>query len=477
MAHQVAAEKVALDVARARRDTSGCARVAHLNNAGAALPPDIVVETVVRHLRDEAMSGGYEAAQAAAPRIAQVYASVARLIGAGADEIALTESATRAWDMAFYGFPFSSGDVVLTGESEYSSNVLAFLQVLRRRGADFEVLPSAADGAIDLDRLERRLDELGPRAALVALTHIPTSNGTVQPAAEVGRLARRAGVPYLLDACQSVGQLPVDVGEIGCDLLSATGRKFLRAPRGTGFLYVSSRIRDRLEPPLLDLHSARWVAEDRYELRPDARRFEAWESSVAGRLGLGAAVDYALGWDATAVADRITTLAALLRERLTELPGVRVHDRGDRLSGIVTFSMVGVPAQEIVAGLRRGGVNTSVSWSDSARLDLARRGLDDVVRASVHYYNDVDEIDRLISLVQRMTGVRSPSAGQGADMDDKPTQDDHMHDSGHAPGAVPHDDATGDEDTTPHGGNAAQAAAVFGVHAEPPAEMDSGGAG
>jgi selenocysteine lyase/cysteine desulfurase len=303
--------------------------------------------------------------------------------------------------MAFAALPLEAGQVVLTGEAEYSSNVLAYLHAGRRRGVRFETVPSDADGALDVAALERRLGELGERAALVAVTHVPTSNGLVNPAAEVGAVTRAAGVPFLLDACQSVGQLPVDVAEIGCDMLSATGRKYLRAPRGTGFLYVSDAIRDRLDPPFVDLRAADWVAEDSYVLRDDARRFEAWEASVADRLGLGAAVDYALGWGLPAIAERIGLLAADLRARLEATAGVRVHDTGRVRSGIVTFSVDGAPAPEVVERLRAARVNTSVSWAATAHLDLGRRGLGDLVRASVHYYNTPDELSALVEALPR----------------------------------------------------------------------------
>jgi cysteine desulfurase/selenocysteine lyase len=462
-----------IDVARARRETPGCASVIHLNNAGAALPPAIVVDTVVDHLHAEAMHGGYEAAAAAAGRLDEVYAAIGRLIGAAPGEIALTESATRAWDMAFYAFGFGAGDVIVTGEAEYSSNVIAFLQVARRTGASFEVIGSDPDGQIDLPALERRLRQLGARAALVALTHVPTSGGLVNPAADVGAVTKAAGVPYLLDACQSVGQLRVDVADIGCDLLSATGRKFLRAPRGTGFLYVSDAIRDRLEPPFLDLRAATWVAEDRYQMRPDARRFESWEANIAGRLGLGAAVEYALGWGMPAIEARVEGLGATTRERLAGLPGVTVADRGRRRCGIVTFAVERMPAEQLSAGLRAHGINTSVTSASSARLDLGRRGLESVVRASVHYYNTEGEIDRLVEALTevRSAGVGAAATGESGGMTQARTPDDHIAD----PVQNPEEPAT--EDSLPTGGNAAQAAAVFGEHAEPPAEMDSGGAG
>ncbi|OJF12970.1 aminotransferase class V-fold PLP-dependent enzyme [Couchioplanes caeruleus] len=381
-----------VDVDRARRETPGCATVTHLNNAGAALPPAVVTDTVIAHLQRESRIGGYEAAAEAAERVEDVYRSLARLIGADPDEIAVVENATRAWDMAFYGFGFRPGDRILTTRAEYASNVIALLQVARRTGAVVELVDDDEHGQIDVSDLGRRLDET---VKLVALTHVPSSGGLVNPAAEVGKLTRAAGVPFLLDACQSVGQIPIDVREIGCDLLSATGRKFLRAPRGTGFLYARRELAQRLEPPLLDLHAASWPAPDRYEIRPDARRFETWETNYATKLGLGAAADYALSWDVEATTGRIAMLGEALRQRLRDLPGVSVHDRGARLGGIVTFTVAGVDAAEVKRTLGAAGINTSTSSADYAQWHLKGRGLDDVVRASVHYYNTEEELDRL----------------------------------------------------------------------------------
>ena len=387
------------DVERARHDTPGVARVAHLNNAGAALPPTQVTDAVVTHLRRESEMGGYEAAGAAAEQVEHTYAAIARLIGAQMDEIAVVENATRAWDMAFYGLAFAPGDRILTARAEYASNVIAFLQVAKRTGAVVEVIENDETGQVSVSDLRRRLGDDGGQVKLVAITHVPTQGGLVNPAEEIGAAAREAGVPYLLDACQSIGQMPVDVERIGCDLLSATGRKFLRGPRGTGFLFARRDFIGQVEPPFLDLHAARWTDPDKYEIRPDARRFENWESNYAAKIGLGVAVDYALSWGLEAIEERVTGLAERLRERLTRLDGVRVHDQGQRRCGIVTFTVDGVPAQKVQQQLSDHGVNVSVSLVDYARLDLQNRDLPDLVRASVHYYNTDDELDKLTNVL------------------------------------------------------------------------------
>ena len=381
-------------MARARAETRGCERVIHLNNAGAALPPTPVMAAVLGHLRLEEQIGGYEAAAAAAPATSHTYQAVAALLGCGTDEIALVENATRAWDMAFYSMNFQPGDRILTARAEYVSNVLALLQVSRRTGATIEVVEDDRHGQFSVADLERRLDS---DVKLVAMTHVPTGGGLINPAAEVGALTRAAGVPFLLDACQSVGQLSVKVEEIGCDMLSATGRKFLRGPRGTGFLYVRRELIEQLEPPFLDLHAANWTGPDQYEILPDARRFENWEGYVAGKIGLGVAVDYALSWGLDAIAERVQMLAESLRQRLRQQPGVTVHDLGRQRGAIVTFTVAGVGCDVVRRALGAARVNVSVTAATSAQLDLPRRGLTEVVRASVHYYNTEAELDRMVA--------------------------------------------------------------------------------
>ncbi len=384
------------DISRVRKDTPGCEKVIHFNNAGAALMPRQVLDATTDYLKLEAETGGYEAAELSRDSIENVYDSTGSLINCNRDEIAVVENATRAWDMAFYGISFKQGHRILTSEAEYASNYIAFLQIARRTGVKIEVIPNDEYGRVSVKALANMTDE---HVRLIAVTHIPTNGGLVNPAVEIGKIARQANILFLLDACQSVGQMPIDVQNIGCDMLSATGRKYLRGPRGTGFLYVRQDILEQLEPPFLDLHAAKWIAKDQFKIRPDARRFENWETNYAGKIGLGTAVDYALSLGLDNIWARISSLADMLRARLSDIGNIRLHDLGKQKCGIISFTIKGQSPEEVRSKLSGQKINVSVSLAESSLLDMEKRGLKSVVRASVHYYNNEEETERFCEAV------------------------------------------------------------------------------
>ena len=391
-----------LDPEPLRSDTPGTAHVTHLNNAGSALPPQVVVDTQIAHLRREAEIGGYEAHAEAAQRVADVSVSVAGLMVCRPDQVALVESATVAWDRALQAIihsePLEPGDRILIASAEYASNVLPLLQVAARAGASVQVVPDGEDGSIDVEAFNSMLDE---DVRIVSITHAPSHNGVVNDVVAIGDALRFAGSPawYLVDACQSVGQMTVDASRIGADFISATGRKFLRGPRGTGFLIASDRALTDLEPYPLDLHSATWTGGTGYQVAEGARRFETWERSYAALLGMGAAVDYALDLGLDAIRERINHLATRLRTRLAQIDGVVVRDRGAVKSGIVTVTVPAPGAPAMVRALRERSINTSLSTPDYAPDEFARGGIDSMVRLSPHVYTTDAEIDLAIATI------------------------------------------------------------------------------
>ena len=389
-----------IDVDLARARTPGCAERVHLNNAGASLMTQGVLDAQLDHLRLEARIGGYEAARQTEDRFAAVYESLARLIGAAGEEIALVENATAGWLLAFHSFRFRPGDRILVSEAEYATNFISYLQARDEDGAEVVVIPSDESGQLDVTALGDAIDD---RARLISITHVPTNGGLVNPAEEVGAVAAEAGVPFLLDACQSVGQMEVDVESIGCHFLAATGRKFLRGPRGSGFLYVRRSMLDEVTPPMLDLHGAQWSEPGRFEMLPNARRYENWEFNHASVLGLGRAVDEALDWGIATIEERVVPLAAYLRAALAGA-GFQVYDIGRRLSAIVTTSVPGVDASEVEGRLFDLGFNVSVTSPPSTLLDAERRHLPDLIRLSPHYFNTEEELDAAVSA---LTGMRA----------------------------------------------------------------------
>ena len=387
-----------IDVERSRADTPAVESLDYFFSCGAGLMPKPVLDALHGHLDLEARIGGYAAEEQAKPALGATYASIARLLNCASDEIALVENATVAWRQAFYGLAqdMERGDNIVTVIPEYASNFIAFLQTVRRRGVEIVVAPNDDSGQVDVESLEGLVDD---RTRLIAMTHVPTSGGLVTPAEEVGRIARAKGVPYLLDACQSAGQLPLNVEAIGCDFLSATGRKFLRGPRGTGFLYARKSAMEVCEPPMLDLLSATWVAADQYELDATARRYENWEGYVAGKVALGVAVDYALSVGIEAIAERNRELAADLRTRLAQIPGVMLRDAGQNHCAIVSFTHDRIDADELVAQLGARNIVIGSSSPSSTRLDFESRTLPPLCRAAVHYLNTEEEVARLAAAV------------------------------------------------------------------------------
>ncbi|MEU5296594.1 aminotransferase class V-fold PLP-dependent enzyme [Streptomyces umbrinus] len=384
-----------MDIEEIRRETPGTANRVHLNNAGAALLSRRTLRTMTAHLELEAAIGGYEAADRERDRIDATYANIARLVGGRPDEVALFDNSTHAWNAAFYSMTFAPGDRILTGRAEYGSNVLAYLQIARRTGAEVVVVPNDESGQLDTAALAELIDD---RTRLVGVSHVPTSGGLVNPAAEIGRVCRAAGVPFLLDATQSVGQFPVDVAELGCDMLTATGRKFLRGPRGTGFLWVRREALDHLEPYVSEIASATWDGKRGFTWRDGARRFETWEVSYANALGLSAAVEQALEIGMEGIGRRAVGLGELLRDRLDALPGVTTYDLGRQRCAIVTAKVDGVSTEDVAAALRGRGVNVTTTVAAHTQFDTEDRGVHPLVRLSPHYYNTEAELDSAVEV-------------------------------------------------------------------------------
>jgi len=397
-AHVLTPTPAALD--RWRRDTPGCRDRIHLNNAGAALMPRSVLDALARHLEREAAIGGYEAADEAAPRVRETYALVARLIGAAPRNVALVENATVAFSQALSAFDFRPGDRIVTTQTDYPSNQLMYLSLARRAGVETVRAHDLPEGGVDPDSVRRLARH--PRTRLVALTWVPTNSGLVQDARAVGDVCGELGVPYLVDACQSIGQMALDVNELHCDYLSATARKFLRGPRGIGFLYVSDRVLERDVFPLFpDLRGADWTDPDAFRLADGARRFENWEFAYALVLGLSEAACYTLDVG-SAGRERAWALAASLRERLETIPGVRVLDRGRERCAIVTIHVAGRDAADLKLQLRARGINTSSADRQSGVIDMDAKGVASALRLSPHYYNTEDELDAAVAALAEL---------------------------------------------------------------------------
>lgn len=388
----------AVDLATVRRDTPATDGLVHFNNAGAGLMPDPVAEAIHDHLQLETRTGGYEAADARHDAIRDTYRALAQLLHTDASQVAITENATASFQQALSAIPFRAGDRIVTTRNDYVSNQIQYLSLARRFGVEVVRAPDHPDGGVDVEALDGLVHRLRPR--LVAMSHVPTNSGLVQDASAVGRICRARGTWFLLDACQSLGQIDLDAEALGCDFLTATARKFLRGPRGVGLLWISERVLEAdLEPLFPDLRGADWIQADLYQPAPDATRFENWEFAYALVLGLGAAARYASAVGVGPAGVRAAGLAARLRRELARIPGIRVLDRGPDLCAIVTIAVEGARAADIVRFLRGRDVNSSWVDESSAVLDFADKEVRGAVRLSPHYYNTDGEVGQVVDLL------------------------------------------------------------------------------
>jgi cysteine desulfurase/selenocysteine lyase len=388
-----------MDIESIRENTPGCKNVIHFNNAGSSLVTTATLNTQIDYLKEEFMNGGYETAAKYSAQINEFYTELAQLIGADSDEIAYTESATVAWERAFFSISFNPNDEILCDSTTYASSYIAYKQAEQRFGTKTIIVPANNYGEIDLDALNELINN---KSRLISITHMPSHNGLVNPAEEIGKIAIKHNLIYLLDACQSVGQYPIDVRKIQCDFLSTTGRKFLRGPRGTGFLFASKRRIEEFTPLSLDLHSAEWTSKDQISIKKDAKKFETWESNLAAKMGLTNAVKQlrALGIDM--IWARVTDLADYLRLELNKIEGLIIQDVGRTKSGIITLSFKAHSPQKVKTELTELGYNTTVAVKSVSFIDMESRNLDAVLRVSVHYYNTKEEIDSFVGSIRQI---------------------------------------------------------------------------
>lgn len=388
-------------ISQFRSDTPGTEHIIHLNNAGASLMPTLVKEAIDQYLSAEMTRGGYETAAYQRAGLATFYKAVGRLLNTQSEQIAFAYNATDAYNKALSSIPFQSGDVILTSLNDYVSNQIAFLQLRKLHGIKILFCKDLPTGGLDPADMIQKMDQYCPK--LVAVTHVPTNSGLIQEVRQIGQACQERGIYYLLDACQSAGQLPLDVQAIGCDFLSATTRKFLRGPRGTGFLYVSDRVLTaQLSPVFLDLHSADWSAEDAFIVKQDAKRFELWEKPYALMIGAAKAVEYANQVGIERIEQQVKYLSDYLRASLSSLPKVRVLDQGLQKAGLVTITIEGQEPVALQQHLLDQGINTSHTTLAYNRFDMKAKQADWLLRLSPHYYNTLAELDRTIEVIARL---------------------------------------------------------------------------
>jgi selenocysteine lyase/cysteine desulfurase len=395
------------EVLQFRAVTQGTKNVIHLNNAGCGLMPDAVTKAQLDHINLESEIGGYEASDLRADIINDFYNQAALLFNCKASNIAFTASATDSYARALSSIRIKSGDIILTDKDDFVSNQIQFLSLEKRLNVNIIHINNALIGGVDLNDLREKLHKYQPK--LLAITHIPTNSGLVQPVNEIAKIYSEYAENYtdkswyILDACQSAGQMKLDVRKLKCDFLSVTCRKFLRGPRGTGALFVSDRaLQNGLEPMFIDMRGAEWKEKNLYEQQPTAMRYEDWEFAYSTVVGTREAIKYCLAIGENKIWQQVKLLSSFMRSKLEAVDGIRVLDRGPELSSSVSFYIKDKQPRYIVNEMLKRKINVVASYRAFGLIDFDEKGVNWVVRSSPHYYNTIDEIDYFIEAVKEI---------------------------------------------------------------------------
>jgi len=389
-----------MNIAQIRKETLHCEDMIHFNNAGASLPTKYVNEAIIAFIKEEEATGGYEMQDKYDHEISGIYRELARLIKSGSDEISLSDGASTAFSKALYAIPFQAGDEIITSEIEYSSNYLNYLKVKKDKGIIITTIPKAEESPIDLEKLEQAIKK---KTRLIAVTHMPTSSGAISPVAAIGKIAKAHNILYLVDTCQSIGHYPTFVDDINCDFLTGTSRKYLRGPRGLGFLYANKRVYEKLDPYMIEATGAAWKSKEHYDLSYTSKMFEAYEKPYGFVMGFKAAVKYANDIGIDKIWERTKMLGIKARSAFSNIEGVQIHDGGGQeKSGIVTLTIKNKSSEEIHSALQKQKVNSSICRTMSSLTDMESKGLMSCNRLSVHYYNTEEEIERVAYILQNI---------------------------------------------------------------------------
>nr|WP_294947125.1 aminotransferase class V-fold PLP-dependent enzyme [uncultured Mucilaginibacter sp.] len=395
------------EIQQLRTETKGTQQVIHLNNAGAGLMPDVVTQAQLAHINLEAEIGGYEASAYKVNEINSFYTEAALLFNTKPANIAFTASATDSYTRALSSIPFAQGDIILTDNDDFVSNQIQFLSLQKRFGVKIVHIDNSPIGGVDLNDLQQKLKTLQPK--LLAITHIPTNSGLVQPVEQIAAIyadylqLHHGKTWYILDACQSAGQMKLDVQQLKCDFLSVTARKFLRGPRGTGILYIADNALDAgLEPLFIDMRGAEWQSKDTYRQQPGAKRFEDWEFAYSTVIGTSAAIAYCRNIGEERIWQQVKLLSGILRDKLSGIDGLRLLDKGPQLASLVTFTVQHSDPVFIVSELLKRKINVVPSYRAFGVIDFDEKGVKWAVRASPHYYNTLDELEIFTESLQEI---------------------------------------------------------------------------
>jgi len=368
--------------------------VIYFDNAATSLTPRQVVDAMARYLlecRANVGRGSYRLAIEATSMYEEVRKKVAKFIGAEATEVAFVKNATEAINLVAMGLRWRKGENVVTTALEHHSNMLPWIRAARLYGLELRFVRPRGDGTLAIEDFEELVDE---RTKVVAVAHVSNVLGTISPVKEIAKIAKSKGALFLVDAAQSAPHMPINVKELGCDFLAFSAHKMC-GPPGAGVLYARDGV--QLDPLAVGGGTVADASLDGYKLLDRPHALEAGTPPIGDVIGLGAAIDYLSRLGLENVMKHELKLAKKLRELLIEVPDVKVHGPEEPQTGIVSFSVRDVKAEDVALAL--GNLNICVRAGFHCAIPLVRDVLGErlgVVRASLYLYNTEEEVEKFV---------------------------------------------------------------------------------
>jgi len=378
----------------------------YLDSASTSLTPKQVVEAMNEYYyryNANVGRGAYRIAIESGEKVEEIRGKIAKFINAEDEEIIFTKNTTEAINTVANGLNFEKGDNICVSNMEHHSNLIPWLN-LKQIGVEVNIVEANSEGVVENSEIEKHVDD---RTKLVAINHISNSLGSIQDIETIEKIAHENNSLFLVDGAQSLGHTKIDVERINADFMACPGHKGLLGPVGTGFLFLKEDIANDLKPTNLGGGTITNVNGHDFTLENIPHRFEGGTQNISGIIGLGRAIDYINNIKVSNIEKHCSNLTKKIWELFLNIEGLTLYGTPKNTHSIVSFNIEGVNPYDASKILDETGNICVRSGFHCAIPGINHLNADGTVRVSVHYYNNMSDIEKLAKLTEEITKMFS----------------------------------------------------------------------